>query len=254
MRTVDGSARALDGRVALITGAGRGIGRAIALAMADAGASVILVARTRGDLQSVASEIEASGGDAIVCPVDITDVGAFESALMSTPVADIVVNSAGTNRPQPFTDVDEETFDLILGTNLRAMFFVSQAAVRRLRSEGLPGVILNISSQMGHVGARNRTAYCASKHAVEGLTKALGVELAQDGIRVVSIAPTFIETPMTLPFFSDPAFHADVLASIPLGRLGSPEEVAVTAVFLASPAAGLITGSSVLLDGGWTAR
>ena len=254
MRTVDGSDSALDGRVALITGAGRGIGRSIALAMAGAGASAILVSRTRTDLESVANEIEAAGGDAIVCPVDVTDPEAVESALASTPVADIVVNSAGTNLPQPFTDVDEATFDLILGTNLRAMFFVTQATVRRLRSAGRPGVVLNISSQMGHVGARNRTVYCASKHAVEGLTKALGVELAQDGIRVVSIAPTFIETPMTRPFLADPAFQTDVLASIPLGRLGTLEEVAAAAVFLASPAAGLITGSSVLLDGGWTAR
>jgi NAD(P)-dependent dehydrogenase (short-subunit alcohol dehydrogenase family) len=254
VRTVDGADPTLDGRVALITGAGRGIGRSIALAMAGAGASVIVVSRTRTDLESVAAEIEAVGGDAIVCPVDVTDLGSLESALASTPVADIVVNSAGTNRPQPFTDVDEATFDLILGINLRAMFFVTQAAVRRLRSAGRPGVVLNISSQMGHVGAHNRTVYCASKHAVEGLTKALGVELAPDGIRVVSIAPTFIETPMTLPFFTDPAFQADVLASIPLGRLGTLEEVAAAAVFLASPAAGLITGSSVLLDGGWTAR
>jgi NAD(P)-dependent dehydrogenase (short-subunit alcohol dehydrogenase family) len=252
--TLDGSGPTLEERVALVTGAGRGIGRSIALAMARAGASVILVSRTRTDLESVAAEIDAAGGDAIVCPVDVTSAGAFESALASTPVADIVVNSAGINRPQPFAEVDEATFDLILGTNLRAMFFVTQATVRRLRSAARPGVVLNISSQMGHVGARNRTVYCASKHAVEGLTKALGVELGPDGIRVVSIAPTFIETPMTLPFLTDPVFQADVLASIPLGRLGTLEEVAAAAVFLVSPAASLITGSSVLLDGGWTAR
>ena len=244
----------LDGRFALVTGAGRGLGRAIAVAMAAAGARVTLAARSHRDLAEVERAISDAGGKATTLALDVTDETAVQAALATLPTHDILVNCAGANRPQPFVDVELEAFDAVIGVNLRATFLVTREVVRRLLVEGRPGVVINISSQMGHVGAPNRSVYCASKHAVEGLTKALGVELAPFGIRVVSIAPTFIDTPMTRPFFEDPAFRADVMASIPIGRLGLPEEVAAAAVFLAGPNAGLITGSSLLLDGGWTAR
>jgi len=249
-----GDAPVLAGRTALVTGAGRGIGRAIGIALARAGASVTLVARTHADLQDVAAEIRANGGAASPIVLDVTDESAVRAAIRELPTHDILVNAAGTNRPEPIREVDIRTLDALMAVNVRATFIVTQAVVSRLLDESRTGVVINISSQMGHVGAANRSVYCMTKHAVEGLTKALGVELAPHGIRVVSIAPTFIDTPLTRPFFADPQFRADVLASIPLGRLGQPEEVAAAAVFLASPQAALITGSSLLLDGGWTAR
>jgi NAD(P)-dependent dehydrogenase (short-subunit alcohol dehydrogenase family) len=186
-------------------------------------------------------------------PFDVTDSAAVRDAFAGLGRLDILVNNAGLNRPQPFLEVDEATLDLLLGLNVRAAFLVAQAAARLMVANG-GGVIINMSSQMGHVGSDlNRTAYVMTKHAVEGLTKAMAVELAPKGVRVVSIAPTFITTPLTKPFFDDPVFKKWVLDRIPLGRLGTVDEVASAVVFLASPAAALVTGSSLLVDGGWTA-
>jgi NAD(P)-dependent dehydrogenase (short-subunit alcohol dehydrogenase family) len=166
---------------------------------------------------------------------------------------DILVNNAGVNRPQPFVEVDETTLDRLIGLNIRALFLTAQEAARRMLAQQ-SGVIINMSSQMGHVGSElNRTVYVMTKHAVEGLTKAMAAELAPQGVRVVSIAPTFIKTPLTEPFFQDPSFSKWVHDRIPIGRLGTIDEVANAVVFLASPAAGLVTGSSLLVDGGWTA-
>ena len=237
----------------MITGAGRGIGRAIGEAMSAAGAHVTLVARTGTDLDSIAERLRADGGQVTTLAVDVTDDAALEAAMADQPTPDVLVNSAGFNRPEPFADVATTTLDAMIALNLRATFVVSQLVVRRLLAEGRPGVIINITSQMGHVGAANRTVYCATKHAVEGLTKAMAVELGPRGIRVVSIAPTFVDTPMTRPYLQGP-YRDEALASIPIGRFGEPEEVAAAAVFLAGPSAGLITGTSLLLDGGWTAR
>jgi NAD(P)-dependent dehydrogenase (short-subunit alcohol dehydrogenase family) len=243
----------LDGKTALVTGAGRGIGRAVALALATAGAELILVSRTKSQLDEVAREIESGGGKARVLPFDVTDMAAMRAAFAGLDHLDILVNNAGLNRPQPFIEVDEATLDQLLGLNVRAAFLVAQAAARLMVANG-GGVIVNISSQMGHVGSElNRTVYVMTKHAIEGLTKAMAVELAPKGVRVVSIAPTFITTPLTKPFFDDPVFRKWVLDRIPLGRLGTVEEVASAVVFLASPAAALVTGSSLLVDGGWTA-
>jgi NAD(P)-dependent dehydrogenase (short-subunit alcohol dehydrogenase family) len=243
----------LDGKTALVTGAGRGIGRAVALALAAAGAELVLVSRSKSQLDEVACEIEKDGGNAQVLPFDVTDTAAMGAALAGLGHLDILVNNAGLNRPQPFLEVDEATLDLLLGLNVRAAFLVAQAAARLMVAKG-SGVIINMSSQMGHVGSeRDRTVYVMTKHALEGLTKAMAVELAPKGVRVVSIAPTFITTPLTKPFFDDPVFKKWVIDRIPLGRLGTVEEVAQAVVFLASPAASLVTGSSLLVDGGWTA-
>ncbi|MGH7114588.1 MAG: SDR family NAD(P)-dependent oxidoreductase [Stellaceae bacterium] len=243
----------LDGKTALVTGAGRGIGRAVALALAAAGAKLVLVSRTASQLEEVATEIARHGGRATVVPLDVTDSAAVRDAFASLKGLDILVNNAGLNRPQPFLEVDEDTLDRLLTLNVRAAFLVAQAAARLMVTSG-GGVIVNMSSQMGHVGSeRDRSVYVMTKHAIEGLTKAMAVELAPKGVRVVSIAPTFIDTPLVRPFLADPTFRQWVLDRIPLGRLGTVEEVACAVVFLASPAASLVTGSSLLADGGWTA-
>jgi NAD(P)-dependent dehydrogenase (short-subunit alcohol dehydrogenase family) len=213
----------------------------------------VLVSRTPSELDEVVEEIKSAGGAARPLVLDVTQSGAVRDTFAGLGPLDILVNNAGINRPQPFLEVDEPTLDLLLGLNVRAAFLVAQAAARLMVAQGR-GVIINMSSQMGHVGSDlNRTVYVMTKHAVEGLTKAMAVELAPRGVRVVSIAPTFVTTPLTKPFFEDPVFREWVLDRIPLGRLGTVEEVASAVVFLASPAAALVTGSSLLLDGGWTA-
>jgi NAD(P)-dependent dehydrogenase (short-subunit alcohol dehydrogenase family) len=243
----------LDGKTALVTGAGRGIGRATALALADAGAELVLVSRTSSELDEVAGKIEAAGGTARPLVLDVTHSAAVRDAIAGFDRLDILVNNAGVNRPRPFLEVDEATLDLLLGLNVRAAFIVAQMAARLMVGNG-GGVIINVSSQMGHVGSeRDRTVYVMTKHALEGLTKAMAVELAPKGVRVVSIAPTFVETPLSKPFLDDPGTRKWVLSRIPLGRVGTVEEVASAVVFLASPAAALVTGSSLLVDGGWTA-
>jgi NAD(P)-dependent dehydrogenase (short-subunit alcohol dehydrogenase family) len=247
----------LDGKLALVTGAGRGLGRGIALALAAAGAELLLNSRTPAELDAVAAEIAAAGGKATPLPFDVTDSAAMRTAFAGLAREfgrlDILVNNAGINRPQPFLEVDDRTLDRLIDLNVRALFRTAQEAAR-LMVQGGGGVIVNMSSQMGHVGSElNRTVYVMTKHAVEGLTKAMAVELAPKNVRVVSIAPTFIETPLTKPFFDDPGTRKWILDRIPRGRAGTIDEVAHAVVFLASPAAALVTGSSLLVDGGWTA-
>lgn len=244
----------LDGRRALVTGAGRGIGLACAAALAEAGAEVTLAARSGGEVDEAAAALRARGDAAHALALDVTDIRAVEAAVNAGAPFDILVNNAGANRPGPFADVTPESYDLVMGLNVRAAFFAAQAFSRRLLAEKRPGAIVNISSQMGHVGAANRTIYCASKHAIEGLTKALAVELAPAGIRVNAIAPTFIETPMTKPFFENPAFRDQTLAKIKLGRIGRVEDIMGAVLYLVSDAAALVTGTSLLVDGGWTAE
>ena len=244
----------LAGRHALVTGAGRGIGRAIATAMARAGARVTLLARTGSQLAEAAAAIKSDGGDAAILVCDVTDDAAVAAAIHELPAHDIIVNAAGGNRPQPFVDVDIATFDALFALNVRGTFSVTRHAVRRMMAEGRPGVVINLTSQLGHVGAVDRTVYSATKHAVEGLTKALALELAPHGIRVVAIAPTYVETSLTRSYFEDTGFREEVLGSIPMGRLATVDEVAAAAVFLAGDDAAMITGTSLLVDGGWTAR
>ena len=247
-------ARPLEGRRALVAGASGGIGSGCAVALAEAGADLVLIGRSAERLADTARAVEAAGRSAERHACDVTDAAAVAEALSAAGALDVVVNSAGSNIPEPFVEVTEEHLDSIIALNLKGTFLVTQAAVRAMLAAGRPGAVINVSSQMGHVGDANRSVYCATKHAVEGLTKALGVELAPHGIRVNSVAPTFLETPMTAPFFADAAFRESVEARIPLGRIGGVEDVVGAVVFLASPAAGLITGTSLIVDGGWTAR
>jgi NAD(P)-dependent dehydrogenase (short-subunit alcohol dehydrogenase family) len=244
----------LDGRRALVTGAGRGIGLSAASALAEAGAHVTLAARSAQEIEEAAASIRARGQQAEALVLDVTDIAAVRKAVAAAAPFQVLVNNAGMNRPKMLADVTVEDFDAIMGLNVRAAYFVAQAVARRLLDAKLPGSIINISSQMGHVGAARRTVYCASKHAMEGFTKAMAIELAPHAIRVNSLGPTFLETPMTKPFFENKAFRDEVLGKIKLGRLGQLEELTGAIVFLASDASSLMTGSALVLDGGWTAE
>jgi NAD(P)-dependent dehydrogenase (short-subunit alcohol dehydrogenase family) len=244
----------LDGKRALVTGAGRGIGLAAASALAQAGAHVTLAARSQSEIEAAAAAIRARGGSAAALALDVTDLAAVRNAIEGAEPFNVLVNNAGTNRPAFLMDVTVEDFDVIMGLNVRAAFFVAQAVARRLIAARVPGSIINISSQMGHVGAARRTVYCASKHAMEGFTKAMAIELAPYNIRVNSLGPTFLETPMTRPFFENKAFRDEVLSKIKLGRLGQLDELTGAIIFLACDASSLMTGSALILDGGWTAE
>jgi NAD(P)-dependent dehydrogenase (short-subunit alcohol dehydrogenase family) len=244
----------LDGKRALVTGGGRGIGLAAASALAEAGAHVTLAARTKAEVEAAAAAIRARGDQADALVLDVTDIEVARRALAEAKPFQILINNAGMNRPAYLADVTVEDFDTIFALNVRAAFFMAQAVAARLIEAKLPGSIVNISSQMGHVGAARRTVYCASKHAMEGFTKAMAIELAPHNIRVNSLGPTFLETPMTRPFFENKAFRDEVLAKIKLGRLGQLDEITGAIVFLASDASSLMTGSALVLDGGWTAE
>lgn len=250
--------RILEGRAALVTGGGAGIGAAIAMAFAKAGACVALMGRTEAGLNEVADRIKVGGGAATIHVCDMTDTAAVTAAIASLPALDILVNNAGTNIPEPMLDVTEEHLDTMLNLNVRSLYLTSQAATRKmLEREDRPafgGCIINISSQMGHVGSPDRTVYCMTKHAVEGLTKAMALELAPHAIRVVTLCPTFVDTPLVRRVVDTEEKRARLFSRIPMGRLGTVDEIAATAVFLASPAAGMITGTHLLVDGGWTAQ
>ena len=244
----------LDGLVAAVTGAGRGLGRGCAIALAEAGADVVLVSRTSGELEQVASEIRSLSKRATPIVCDVTDAQQVAKQIGGLERIEVLVNNAGMNIPQPFLEVSEANLDQVLTLNAKGAFLVAPAAARSMVANGTGGCIINMSSQMGHVGAAGRTVYCMTKHALEGLTKAMAVELAPHRIRVNAIGPTFIETPMTKLFFENEDFKEDVISRIPLGQIGQIEDIVGAVVFLASPAAALITGASLLIDGGWTAQ
>lgn len=244
----------LAGKRALVTGAGRGIGVAAAAALAEAGADVTLVARSLGEIETVAAEIVRRGGTASPLCLDVTDPDSVQQTIAHEAPFDILINNAGTNRPGPFIDMTIADYDAVMGINVRGAFLVAQAVAKRLVDAKMSGSIIHVSSQMGHVGAVNRTVYCTSKWAIEGLSKAMAVELAPHGIRSNTLCPTFIETPMTRPFFENLDFKASVLSKIKLGRIGQPEDLMGAILFLASDASSLMTGASLVIDGGWTAE
>jgi NAD(P)-dependent dehydrogenase (short-subunit alcohol dehydrogenase family) len=243
----------LDGKTALVTGAGRGLGLAATAALAQAGGHVTLVARSQREVERAADAIRGDGGAAEAAALDVTDIAAVAAFFAERPAFDILVNNAGTNRPKAMTDATEADFDAVVGLNVKAAFFVAQAAAKRMIAEGKAGSLIHMSSQMGHVGSAGRSLYCASKWALEGMNKAIALDLAPHRIRSNTIAPTFIETPLTAPYLDDPDFRRDVLARIKLGRLGRPEDVMGAIVYLASDAAAFVTGTSLLVDAGWTA-
>jgi len=243
----------LSGQRALVIGAGRGIGLACAAGLAEAGAHVVLAARTEHEIEAGAEAIVARGQSAETLRLDVADLDGTEHAIASEPPFDILVNNAGTNRPMPMQDIAEDDFDAVMGLNLKSSFFVAQAVAKRLIAAGKPGSLIHMSSQMGHVGGPNRSLYCASKWAVEGMSKSFALDLASFGIRSNTIAPTFIETPLTKPFFEDAAFRASVLSKIKLGRIGQVEDLMGAVLYLASSSAALVTGTSLVVDGGWTA-
>ena len=238
----------LDGRRAVVTGAGRGIGLAAAAALAEAGADVTLVARTASEIETAAT---AMSGTPVL--LDVSDINAVQAFFAERPAFHILVNNAGTNRPKPMMDVREEDFDAVYDLNVRSAFFVAQACVRQMIAKEAAGSLIHVGSQMGHVGGANRSLYCGSKWALEGMNKAFALDLAAHNIRSNTIAPTFVETPLTRPYFDDPAFKASVLSKIKLGRLGRVEDLMGAIVFLASDASALMTGTSMIIDGGWTA-
>lgn len=248
----------LDGRVALVTGAGQGLGASISIAYAKAGASVVLLGRTESYLKDTADAIRKAGGEASLIVCDVTNDEKLRKAFSGLDRLDILVNNAGTNFPEPFIEVSDDHLDAMLDLNVRACFVAAQAAVQvMLKSADLAehgASVVNMSSQMGHVGSPNRTVYCMTKHAVEGLTKAMAVELADKNIRVNSIGPTFSETPMVQRIVDTPEKKEFVTSRIPMGRLAKLEDVAAAAVYLASPAASMVTGTHLIVDGGWTAQ
>jgi NAD(P)-dependent dehydrogenase (short-subunit alcohol dehydrogenase family) len=244
----------LDGKRALVTGGTRGIGLGAAVALAEAGAAVTIAARTAGDIERVVNEMADAGLAAEGVALDITDSETVQAFIGDVEPFQVLVNSAGTARHSVFADITPANYQAVMDLNVAATLFVSQAVVGRLVGAGLQGSIIHVSSQMGHVGGPNRAVYAASKWAVEGLSKAMAIELGAQGIRVNTVCPTFIQTELTAKNLSDPQFREWVLGKIKLGRLGRIEDIMGPIVFLASDAAALVTGASLLVDGGWTAE
>ena len=243
----------LDGKTALVTGASSGIGLAAAVALAEAGASVIAVARGQDALADLAKQASKAHLDITPCPLDVTDQKSVASALDDLPPVDVLINAAGMARHRPALDVTADDFDPVINVNLKASFFLSQYVAARLIKASRPGSIITISSQMAHVGGIERSVYCASKSAVEGFTRAMAIEWGQHGIRINTIAPTFIVTALTQATFDDPEKRKWITDKIKLGRLGEVEDIMGGVVYLASDASAMVTGTSLLIDGGWCA-
>ena len=244
----------LDGRRALVTGASSGIGLGAAAALAQAGAEVLLVARRQAELDAVRDAIRAAGGRAESHACDITDLAAMAAMVASGGPFDVLVNSAGLARHSPALDTRPEDYDAAMGLNLRAAYFLTREVARGLIAAGRPGSLINVSSQMGHVGGPDRAVYCANKHALEGMTKAMALEWAAKGIRVNTLCPTFIRTPLAEQTLAIPERRAWILSKIKLGRVGEIADLMGPVVFLASDASAMVTGTHLIVDGGWTAE
>ena len=244
----------LDGKNALITGAGRGIGMGASIALAESGANVTLVSRTDSELKELTKHINSLGYKASYVAIDVNDEKAISKLIEDSDTFDILINNAGTNKPAKLIDTDLNDFDYVMSLNVRSVINLTKNVVKKMLHNNIKGSIINVSSQMGHVGGPNRTTYCSSKFAIEGFTKSLAIELGPNGIRVNTVCPTFIQTPMTEPFLKDEEFKITTIGMIPLGRLGEVKDLMGPFVFLASEASSLMTGSSILVDGGWTAR
>ena len=244
----------LDGRRALVAGASSGIGRACAAALAEAGAHVTLAARSADALDALAHEMASAGWSATPLPLDVTDIEATRTAVADHGPFDVLVNSAGLARHTPALETEPDDFDAVADLNIRAAYFLTQAVARGLVEAQKPGSLINISSQMAHVGGVDRAVYCATKHAVEGFTKSMAIEWGRRGIRVNTICPTFIRTPLTEQTFENPERVRWIEEKIKLGRTGEVEDIMGAVVYLASDASSLVTGTSLLIDGGWTAE
>ena len=244
----------LAGQTILVTGAGRGLGRSAALMLAESGADIVAVSRTFSELETLKVDIESAGRSCQIAALDVTDRAAVRAFIVGLPALHGVINNAGWNNPQHALDVDDESFDQIVDLNLRAAFTVAQAASKKFVALKVPGSIVNMSSQMGHVGGPLRSAYCMSKFGLEGMTKAMAVDLAEHGIRVTTVAPTFVATPLAGPFMENPEFRSFVLESIPMGKLATEDQIAGACVYLCAPVSAMTTGTSIIVDGGWTAK
>ena len=245
----------LKNKYALVTGAGKGLGRACAIALAEAGATIIALSRTQSDLDKLEKIIKKVKGKTIKIQCDVMNYEEIKAKLDKIEIIDILVNNAGTNIPEPFVQVKQKSMNYLVDLNLKAAFNVAQLVVKKmLKNKKRPGSIINMSSQLGHVGMSGRNVYNMTKFGIEGLTKGMGVELAKNNIRVNSVAPTFVETPMVKKFFKNKKFKKIALGNIPMGKAASESDVATTVCFLASSASSMITGTSILIDGGWTAQ
>ena len=245
----------LKNKYALVTGAGKGIGRACSIALAEAGATVIGLSRTQSDLNKLQKNIKKVKGKLIKVNCDVMNFKDLNEKLKKIKIIDILVNNAGTNIPEPFEKIKQESMNYLVDLNLKAAFNVAQIVVKKmLKNKKRGGSVINMSSQLGHVGMIGRNIYNMTKFGIEGLTKGMGVELASKNIRVNTVAPTFVETPMVKRFFKNKKFKKLALGNIPMGKAATESDVATAVCFLASDAAAMITGTSILIDGGWTAK
>ena len=248
----------VKGKTALVTGAGKGIGKASAIALAEAGADLIILSRTKSDLEKVKKQIIKLKRKCVVYDCDISNFEDLELVFNKISKIDILVNNAGTNRPEHFTKIKKEDMDYVVDLNLKAAFHVAQMAsklmIKAKNRKSIGGSIINISSQLGKVGAPKRSIYNMTKFGIEGLTRGMALDLAKHNIRVNTVCPTFVETPMVKKFFKDKKFKTQMINNIPLGRLATESDIATAVVYLASNASSMITGSSLMIDGGWTAK
>ena len=245
----------LKNKYALVTGAGKGLGKACAIALAEAGATVIAISRTSSDLNKLEKEIKKIKGKIVKINCDVMNYSDLKTKLNKIKIIDILVNNAGTNIPEPFDKIKQESMNYMVDLNLKAAFNVAQLVVKKmLKNKKRPGSIINMSSQLGHVGWIDRNVYNMTKFGLEGLTKGMGVELAKKNIRVNTVAPTFVATPMVKRFFKNKEFKKKVLQRIPMGKLATESDIATSVCFLASSASSMITGTSIIIDGGWTAQ